>query len=257
MVTLDLNKYLSGHAFAFMFIFARLGSVMMLLPGIGEPYVPPRTRLLFALSLCALLMEPLMPRLPKPPEALPDLVKMLTYEIVIGLFFGTLLRLLVSVLEATGTVIGLQTGLSNATVLNPALASQSPLSTALLSMTGITLIFVTGLDHLMFRSLVALYDAFPPGGVLMPGDMAQTIMQITNRSFVLGIELSMPYFVIGLLLYVALGVMQKLMPQVQLFLVALPLQIWGGLMLIGITISGIMTFWLHYFDNSITSFLAR
>ncbi len=63
------------------------------------------------------------------------------YEVVIGLFFGTLLRMLISSLETAGTVIGMQTGLSNATILNPALAAQSTLPSAMLSVVGVTLHF--------------------------------------------------------------------------------------------------------------------
>ena len=154
-------------------------------------------------------------------------------------------------------VISIQSGLSNATVLNPALASNSPLPSALLSVVGITMIFVTGLDHLLLRSLVALYDVFPPNGDIMPGDMTQVVIQSVNKSFMIGVELAMPFFVIGLLLYIALGILQKLMPQVQLFLVVLPVQIWGGLTLMAITTAGIITIWLRYFDASVGSFINK
>ena len=253
MVSYHLDTFLSGHVFAFTFIFARVGSAMMLMPGIGESYVPVRVRLMFTLALCLLLLEPLIPHLPTMPASIADLTRMLFYEIVIGLFFGTTLRLLLSALEASGTVVGLQTGLSSAPVLNPTLAAQSPLPSALLSVLGVTLIFVTGLDHFLLRSLVGLYDVFPPGGLLLPGDMAQTVIHYANKSFALGIELAMPFFVIGLLLNVALGLLQKLLPQVQMFLVAMPIQIWGGLMLFALTVSSIVTFWLHYVDESVVA----
>lgn len=257
MTTLHLEKFLSSHVFAYLFIFARFGSALILFPGIGESYVPVRVRLMFALALTLLLMEPLLGRIPMPPEAIGDMVKMISYEVMIGLFFGTMLRILMTTLETTGYVIALQTGLSNATILNPSLAIQSSLASALLSITGVVLIFVTGLDQIMFNSLVATYDVFPPGGVLIPGDMAQTVIQMTNRSFVLGIELSMPFLVMGLLMFMALGIMQKLMPQVQLFLVSLPVQIWGGLALFGITLASIMTIWLNYFGAFFENFFGR
>jgi flagellar biosynthetic protein FliR len=257
MTHFDLGAFLSGHVFGFLILFCRLGSVLMLFPGIGETYVSPRTRLLFAVSFCFVLLEPMLPMLPKPPEAIPDLVRMLTIEIVIGLFFGTLLRLIISCLEAAGTVIGLQTGLSNATVLNPALATQSPLPSAMLSVAGLALIFVTGLDHYLFRSMIMLYDVFPPGTGLMPGDMAQVVIQAANRSFILGIDLATPFFVVGLLLNIAVGILQRLMPQLQLFMIVLPVQIWGGLILFSLTIASILTIWLRFFDDYIANFLSR
>ena len=238
-------------------IFCRIGSICMLMPGIGEAYVPQRSRLMFALALSFLLLEPMLGRLPPPPGDIPGLAHALTYEIVIGLFFGTLLRILVGILETAGMVISIQSGLSNATILNPALASQSPLPSAFLSVIGVTLVFATDLDHLLFRGMIDLYNAFPPNGDIMPGDMSRVIIQTVNKSFVVGVEMAMPFLVVGLLMYISLGIMQKLMPQVQLFLVILPVQVWGGIALMGITIAGIMAVWLRYFDASVASMLSN
>ena len=160
------------------------------------------------------------------------------------------------VLETTGSIIGIQTGLSNATVLNPTLGVQSALPSALLSTTGLVLLFITGLDHVLLRGMVATYDLFPPGGAYLPGDMAQTIIHEVNRSFLTGIELAMPFVVIGLLMFAALGLMQRIMTQVQLFLVILPIQIWGGLILLSLTITGILTVWLAYINNALVTLFA-
>ncbi len=257
MVSFQLDKFLSGHVYAFLMIFSRLGSALMLVPGIGESFVNTRARLFLAFSISFLMLEPLLPRLPLPPESVSGLAGSIGYEVITGIFFGTLLRVLMSVLETAGMVITIQSGLSNAQIFNPALASQSPLPSAFLGLVGITMIFVTGMDHAIFRALVALYDVFPPNGDVMAGDMTQLLTQTFNKSFTLGIELAMPFFVIGLLMYVALGLMQKIMPQVQLFLMLVPVQIWGGLTLMGITFASIITIWLKYFDNAVSTFVGK
>ncbi|MDE2029081.1 MAG: flagellar biosynthetic protein FliR [Alphaproteobacteria bacterium] len=252
--TFHLDAFLSGHVFAFLLLFARIGAVIMLFPGIGDTYVPPRIRLAFALSISALLLEPMLPRLPAMPSQPGALASLLMYEIVIGLFFGTLIRVIVSTLEAAGSVIGMETGLSSATLLNPALATQSTLPSAFLTLAGMALIFVTGADRFLFRCMAALYDFFPAGGTLMPGDMARVVIDLVNRSFTVGIELAAPFFIMGLLMYTAFGILQRLMPQVQVFLVALPLQIWGGLLLFSLTVTTMMTIWLKFLDHSLGSF---
>jgi flagellar biosynthetic protein FliR len=257
MVTLNLDKFLTGHVYAFVMILCRVGSVLTLFPGIAETFVPVRMRMAFAMALCFLLMEPLMGRLPAPPQTFGGMVLIMGYEIFIGLFFGTFLRLLMGALESAGAIIALQTGLSNATILNPALASQSPLASAFLSIVGLTLVFVTGLDHFLLRSIMALYDLFPPGETVAAGDTTQVIVQAVSRSFNIGIEMAVPFFIMGLLMFIALGMLQKLMPQVQLFMVALPVQIWGGIALIALTVAGIMNVWLHYFDNSVGQFFTH
>ena len=257
MFTYDIDKFLTGHAFAFMFIFARVGTVMMLMPGIGEAYVPVRIRLMFALCLCFVLTEPLMGHMPPIPNDIGHMIGLIFFEIVIGLFFGTIMRFIMDALETTGTIIGLQTGLSSATVFNPSLAAQSPLPSAFLGVVGIVMIFVSGLDHMILRSIVATYDAFPPGGQLIPGDMVQMVSQTMGKSFALGIQLSMPFTMIALLMFTALGMMQKLMPSIQLFMISMPVQIWGGLFLIAVTIGSIMAAWLAFFDATLNSFFVH
>ena len=250
----NLDAFLSGHVFAFMLLLARIGGVIMLFPGIGEPYVPRRTRLIFAAAVCLLLLEPMQSRLPALPTAPAEMTRLIVYEMVIGIFFGTLIRMVNSALEAAGMIIGLTTGLSSAATLNPAQGTQSPLPSALLSMLGLILVFETGLDHFLIRSAVSLYDLFPAGGSLMPGDMAQVVMKVANQSFVLGIELAAPFLIMVMLLNTALGLLQRLLPQIQLFTLAMPLEIWGGLVILALSLTGIMTVWLKYFDHAVGDF---
>ncbi len=257
MQTLSLDTFLMGHVFAFMLLLARIGSVLMLFPGIGEHYVPRRTRMIFACLICLLLLEPMYAYLPAMPAAPADIMKLIVYETLVGLFFGTLIRLTMSALEAAGMIIGLQTGLSNATMMNPAMAVQSPLPSAFLSAAGLVLIFISGMDHFLIRATVAMYDQFPPGGIPMLGDMAQTIIRVANQSFIIGIELSAPFLIMGLLLHSVVGVLQRLMPSVQLFMVMLPVEIWGGLLMFSLTVAGILTIWMNYLDHSVGTFFQQ
>jgi flagellar biosynthetic protein FliR len=257
MTSFNLDHFLSGHVFAFVLVFSRLGPMFLLFPGIGETYVPVRVRVLLAMTMSFVFMEPLLTVIPMPPDGISDLARIIMIEVVVGLFFGSLMRLAVSSLETAGGVVAIQTGLSNAVILNPALATQSPLPSAFFSIIGVTLVFVTGLDRTLIHAVVETYSIFPPGVSLLPGDIAQTFIQTVNRSFVVGIELAAPFLVIGLLMFIALGVMQRLLPQVQLFLVAMPIQIWGGLFLMATTVAGIMTVWLSYFDQLVGAFLSH
>jgi len=255
MVTFNLEQQLTGHIFPFLLLFTRLGAVMMLFPGIGEAYVPARARLLFALGLCLLLLPVLMPQLPSMPGSIPDLGLLLASEVLIGVFAGSLLRLLMSVLETGGSIIAVQMGLSNAMILNPALATQSALPSAFLGSAAVTLLFLTGLDHLMLGGLVRLYDLFPAGGPVITGDIAQVFVKMFAKSFLVGVEIASPFLIVGLLMFVALGFMQRLVQQVQLFLVMLPLQILGGIFLFAVTVGVMLSVWLRFFDESLAGII--
>ena len=250
MVTLNLDAQLSGHVFSFLLVFTRLGGALMLFPGIGEAFVPARVRMMLALLLSFLLFPVLMTRLPAMPVAIPDLFCLIAIEALIGLFIGSLLRLLVGAIETSGSIVAVQIGLSNAMILNPSQAVQNALPSAFLGITAVTLLFITGLDHLLLRGLMDMYNLFPPGAPVLPGDVSEAYVRMVAKSFTVGVEIAAPFLIVGLLLFTALGFMQRLVAQVQLFLVILPLQIVGGLLLFAATIGVMMAVWLRFFDEA-------
>ena len=237
-----------------MMLLSRVGTVIMLFPGIGESYVPVRTRMIFASLICLVLLEPMMGHFPPSPPSSTGLFFCFAHEVLIGAFFGTVVRLLMEILESAGMLIGMMSGLSNATMMNPAMASQSSLPSTFLSLSGLVLIFITGIDHYLLRMTVGLYDVFPVNGPIALGDMTQTIINMTNKSFQVGIEFAAPFIIVGFLLYSSLGLLQRLMPSIQLFLILLPVEIWGGLMMFSLTVAAIMSLWLQFVQQALVSF---
>jgi len=229
----------------------------MMFPGIGETFVPARVRMMFALIFTFMVMPVLLPMVPALPPQIPDMALLLIKEIFIGLFFGTVMRLLMDIVATMGSIIAMEIGLSNAMILNPSLASQSALPSAFLSTAGLALVFVTGLDELLFRAVMDTYKVFPMGGAFFMSDMVQAFVHLFGESFMLGVQLAMPFMVAGLLFYAVLGVMQKTMPQVQLFLVVIPVQIVGGLFIFMMVLSIALGVWLKFFDQTIGSLFIR
>lgn len=248
-MTLDLGAFLSGQVFAFLLIFTRLAGAFMMFPGIGETFVPARIRMLFALVFSFMFLPLLTPHLPPIPSETPVLAVLIAKEAVTGLFFGMIMRLLMDIVATTGAILAMQMGLSNAMVLNPSLGAQSALPSTILGMMALILLFTTGLDHLLFRALVGTYEVFPVGGEVFYGDMVQTFTRLVSRCFLVGVQLAMPFIVSGLLLYTVLGVMQRMMPQIQLFLVMIPLQILGGFFIFSVVIGAAMQVWLQTYDD--------
>lgn len=250
-----LATLLTGEAFSFLLVFARVGAALMVLPGIGDSYVPSRIRLLLALLVTALILPPLVPALPPVPASPLLLVVLVGGEILVGLFFGLVARLLLSALEIAGTIISMQASLANAFVFNPAMASQGTLLGAFLTMLGLLLIFLTDLHHLMLLAIADSYSVFPPGALPPIGDMAEAVTRLVAHSFRIGLQLSAPFLVIGITFYLGLGLLSRLMPQIQIFFIAMPLQIAAGLVVTVLTVSAIMLFWLARFQDGLIGFL--
>lgn len=244
---MPLAQFLPTNIFAALLIFARIGSAMMLLPGFGEVYVPQRYRLLLALILSGLLLPILAPMLPALPDSPSALLIILGTELAVGIFIGTLTRFTLAALEIAGQIVSIQSGLSNAQIFNPLQATQSAIPSALYSLLGVLLLFLTNMHHVMLRGLVDSYMIFTPGRLPPIEDLSQTVAHAAAGSFRLAIEMASPFIVLGTVFFVGLGLIGRLVPQVQIIFVSQPLQILGGLLLFGLVIAAGMGWFLDAF----------
>jgi flagellar biosynthetic protein FliR len=242
-----LEQLLPANLFAAMLIFARVGSAMMLLPGFGEFYVMQRYRLLLGLLMAVLLTPVLAPVLPPLPGGAVPLVVMVGSEVMIGLFIGTIARVLLSALDTAGTVVSFQLGLSAAQIFNPMLAAPGTLTSSLYGLLGVLLIFVTDLHHVLLRAIVDSYDVFAPGIMPPVADMSEMVTRGVASAFQLGMEMAAPFIVLGVLFFVAIGLIGRLVPQLQILFVTQPVQIIGGLVALGFVLTTGMEWFLETF----------
>jgi flagellar biosynthetic protein FliR len=252
-----LDQLLPNDVFSIALVFMRIGSAMMLLPGFGESYVPPRIRLLIALALSVIVTPIVSASLPPMPGDTLGLAVLVGGEIVIGLFFGALARFLLSALHVAGVVIGFQTSLANAQIFDPINAQQGSLIGTFLNVVGVFLIFVTDLHHMMLMALADSYTVFVPGAPPPIGELSQTATRFLARSFVLGLQISAPFVVVGTVFYIGLGLLARLMPQVQVFFIAIPLQIVLGFSVMAMTLSAGLYWFLTNFESGLIGFLGR
>ncbi len=244
-----LPDILSAGVFAGVLVFARVGAMLMLLPGFGESFVPPRIRLVFALAVAILLAPVLAPALPGPPDQPAAMLALLIGEVLVGLMIGAVARLFMTALAVAGQTIGMQTGLAFAQSFDPSLGQQGALVGAFLNVTALTLIFVSGIHHLFLMGVQGSYAAFPPGMPLPTGDAAEWALESLIRSFALGVQMAAPLLVFGLVFYLSLGVLSRLMPQAQIFFIAMPSNIMIGFAILALTLGAAMLAWLGQMEN--------
>ena len=162
-----------------------------------------------------------------------------------------------SALDVAGMIMSMMVGLGNAQLFNPLMSSQGSLLGAFLSIAGVALLFVTNLHHLMLLGLLESYHAFPVGQLLQAQSMAEMIGQVVASSFRIGIQMSIPLIIIGTVMYIGMGVLARIMPQIQVFMLALPLQILIGFITLAVTAAAMLLFWLQEFENGLVFFLEQ
>ena len=159
---LDIS-FLPAYAATFMLVFARVGAMVMLMPGFGEMSIPPRVRLGIALVLAAVLLPLHRNAYPIDLRSFGPPLVLLGQELVIGAVLGMTVRLTMSALNMAGAVIAQQLGLGFVTAVDPTQGQQGVLLGNFLSLLGVTLIFVTDLHYLLIAALNDSYALFRPG----------------------------------------------------------------------------------------------
>jgi flagellar biosynthetic protein FliR len=240
---------LSGLAYVYILVFARTGSMVMLLPGIGGGAgVPPRVRLLLALAISLALTPELAHLYPvQAPANMFALGVTVGQEVVAGLLVGAMAQIIMSALTVAGSLIATQIGLSYAQQLDPAMGEQNAVVGNFFTLLGVVLIFATNLHHLAIGAIQGSYTLLPPGAPLPTGDMAELTVRLVSGSFLLGVQLAAPFLILGFAVNASMGLLARMMPQLQVFFIAAPINIISGFLLMALIISAMMTLFLNYF----------
>jgi flagellar biosynthetic protein FliR len=240
---------LPALAAAYLLVFARIGTMIMLLPGFGEMSVPTRVRLAVALLLTAIFLPLHREAYAIDLRSHGPVFLMLGQELLVGAVLGMTARLTISALSVAGAVVAQQMGLGFATAVDPTQGHQNVIVANFLTVLGITLIFATDLHHLVIAALNDSYRLFAPGEMILFGDIASLVTKTVSAAFRVGIQLSAPFLVFGLLFNVGLGVLSRLMPQMQVFFIGMPLSILLGFVILFMVIGMMM--------GTFTEFLAQ
>ncbi|MBV5265331.1 flagellar biosynthetic protein FliR [Pinisolibacter aquiterrae] len=244
-------------ALLFMLAFARLGAMVMLAPGFGETTVPVRVRLVFAFFL-TLALYPIVAGLYPAglSKSLPAAATMLAGELIIGLFLGMATRLLLAGAQVAGATIATQLGLGFAMTVDPTQGQQGVIVGNFLSLTAVTLIFVMDLHLVAIGAMTSSFQMFPPGGWIPSGDFAQVTVQMVAESFKVGVQISAPFLAFGLVFNLGLGMLQKMMPQFQIYFAAMPASIGLGLLLFGLVLASLLAWYMDHVRDGLMRLVA-
>lgn len=249
---LNLETLSALAMFHYFLLFCRIGSAIMLLPGFGETYVPPTIRALLALFITLVVYLPLKDTLPQEqPENLAQLMAFIFAEIAVGLFIGMMIRMLISVWHVAGMLIALYSGLASATLFDPNQGGQGAIIGIFLNLTALVLLFATDTHHLMLLGIIDSYQTFAAGKMPMMGDFSDFAAKTLSGVFRIAFMISAPIMVVTLFMNVMGGIMGRLMPAMQVFFIMMPVQILVSFIILMITFSAGMLWYMRYFKDSL------
>jgi flagellar biosynthetic protein FliR len=243
----DLSQLLAlseGLAWAAVLVFLRVGAVVALMPGFGDQAVPQRVKLAlvlaFTLVLAPLVSERLAAGGPEPALA------PLAGEVAAGLILGVGMRLFLLALQTAAVIVAQASTLSQ--MFPGATPEPQPAIGNLFLVAGIALFLAAGL-HLRSVELALLsYDLFPPGGLPDSAAAADWSLALVARTFSLAFTLAAPFVIASMIYNLALGAINRAMPQLMVSMVGAPALTLGALALLAVATPVLLAVWLQSFE---------
>lgn len=245
---IDLLNEVSGLGrpviWAGILVFLRVGAAMAFMPAFGEQSVPARVRLALTFAFSAIVAPAIAPRI----EAHDGIFYMpLAVEVLAGLTLGIGLRLFVIALQIAAAIIAQATSLAQ--LFGGVTPEPQPAVGNLLTIAGLALAVSAGLHVKVVEALILSYEVFPVAKYPSPSDIADWGLVQVTHAMALAFTIAAPFLIGSLVYNVALGVINRAMPQLMVAFVGAPALTLGGLALIAVTMPLAMALWLSAFDT--------
>jgi flagellar biosynthetic protein FliR len=238
-----LLSELPRWAFAFALVLARTGCACMMIPGIGETELPATVRAGLALVLTILLLPPLAPLLPSAPDMPFTAAAYVVAEVATGLWLGWLARLPLLALGMGGQYMASFTGLASVLQPDPTLGPQTTAPARLFGLAAPVVVLASGLHALPLAALAGSYRVVPAGTLLPAADTVQMAVHATGECMALAVRLAAPFLIASLTWQVAMALLARLVPALQVHFAASPGQILGGMVLLALLGATVIETW--------------
>ncbi len=224
-----MNPLLIHQFYTFLLVSARVGGLMTAAPLFNNKAVPKQVRAGFIL-IFALALTPLIETHTGPiPNNLLLLVAGVFKDALFGLAVGFLASLLFASVQMAGYFIDTQMGFGFINLINPFSEQQSSPLSAFEYQLAITLYLLANGHLVLLGSLARSFDAVPAGAVALPAEIGLSIAPMLTEMFTLGLRMALPAIGVMLLIDVAFGLISRMVPQVNIFVVGMPAKIIMGL----------------------------
>ncbi|GGY50903.1 flagellar biosynthetic protein FliR [Parvularcula lutaonensis] len=232
--------------------FARIGTICMLMPGLGESYVSPRIRLGIAASISLIISVTVAHRLPFL-NGFGEVIFAMISEIVAGLIFGGAMRMFLAAPQIAGQMTSQLTSLSNIFASGAPLMEASSILGAWFVVGAILFTFVSGMHYLMIDALAISYNVIPLGGFPNMGDAAEGLVKVFAGVFALGVQMAAPFILLSLIFNLGVGLTNRMLASLPLYFVAMPISILGGMYVLAYAIGPVLAAFRAAFSTWLTA----
>jgi flagellar biosynthetic protein FliR len=229
-----------------MLVLSRVAGIFAALPVFGGRRMPLRIKVITVVMITLVCFPTLSVALPQvPPDAF-TLALLVFSEVMVGLTLAFITQIIFAAVEFSGQIIGMQMGLTISSILDPSQGTQTQIMSVIQTLFATLMFLSLNIHHIFIRAIIDSFKVIPLGGWRLSGELVNFLVMRTADIFIIGIRLAAPVMVALLLATVALGIMARAFPQMNIFMISLPLNIGLGLVVLGMT----LTIFFHVLEVS-------
>lgn len=221
----------------FMLVLSRVAGIFAALPVFGGRTIPLRIKAITVFMITLVCFPTLQVALPQVPSDVFTLALLLFGEVMIGLTLAFITQIVFAAVEFSGQILGMQMGLTISSVIDPSHGTQTQIMSVVQTLFATLMFLSLNIHHLFIRAIMDSFRVIPLGGWRLSGELVNFIVMRTADIFIIGIRLAAPVMVALLLATVALGIMARAFPQMNIFMISMPLNVGLGLIILGMTLS--------------------
>ena len=232
----------------FLVVTSRVAGFIGAIPVISSAQTPGRVKTAMVVAISLALFPVMADAVPKVSfSPLPFLLLMIS-ELLLGLLLGLVARLIFTAVEFGATVVGFQMGFAAANVFDPQSERQVALISQFQNIFAILIFLAINGHHLFLKTAVLSYQLLPPGGLDFSGKAIPFLMELTSHMFAIGVQFSAPVLAVLLLSGLILGILARVFPQLNVFLLSFPINIGTAFILMALTLSMVSVLISREFD---------
>ncbi len=233
---MDIFNFSQYEIETILLVFVRISGIIGVAPILGSNTIPPMMKAGFVMALTILIYPTIDIPHVEYPGTFAGLSFALGSELLIGISIAYLARLVFSAVDTAGTIVGYQMGFGIVNVLDPVTSTQVSITSRFYNIIAMLIFLITDCHHYFIKAIGVSFELIPPLGFQFSGAIVESFSHLFGDIFVLGLKLAAPIVATLMFSNVALGLVARTVPQMNVFIVGFPLQIGLGLLMLGLTI---------------------
>ena len=221
----------------FLFVFFRVGALILFVPVLGSRQVPASMKIGLIL-FTSIVIFPLVQARPLPePQGIFDLAVFLLSDVTIGLGIAYITRLIFAAVQIAGTVVDFQMGFGVVNVIDPQTDTQVSVTAQFHNIVAVLIFLVVDAHHFILQAIVESFFIINPAEINFSSLTPEYMLYLFSGTFTTAVKIAAPIMAILFVLSVGLGLVARTVPQMNVFIVGFPLQIGVGLLMVGLSLS--------------------